>query len=118
MNTRVDSDGEDTLLLELFRAIASGLTDRASELLATFPGLAKQSIMTGPTRASPTPYYFDEIKHYVYEGDTAMHVAAAAYRLNLVDKLIANGASPTARNRRGAEPLHYAADGLAPLAMS
>ena len=111
MNTSVDSDGEDKVLLDLIRAIASGLTDRALELLVTYPGLATQSVKTGATRTSSTPFYFEEIPHYVYEGDTALHVASAAYRLEIVDRLVANGASPAARNRRGAEPLHYAADG-------
>ena len=54
----------------------------------------------------------DEIGHYVYAGDTALHVAAAAYRQEIVPKLIATGANVRARNRRGAEPLHYAVDGM------
>ena len=44
-------------------------------------------------------------------GDSALHMAAAACRLAVVEKLIAMGADVCARNRRGAEPLHYAVDG-------
>jgi hypothetical protein len=38
-------------------------------------------------------------------------VAAAAYQRELAESLVAKGADARARNRRGAEPLHYAADG-------
>ncbi len=44
-------------------------------------------------------------------GDTALHIAAAAYRTDLAQRLVAAGADVRARNRRGAEPLHYAATG-------
>jgi ankyrin repeat protein len=55
--------------------------------------------------------FFDEIKHYMYKGDTALHMAAAAYQERIAVELIARGADVRAQNRRGAEPLHYAADG-------
>jgi ankyrin repeat protein len=51
----------------------------------------------------------------MYEGDTALHMAAAAHQTRIVDELIARGADIRARNRRGAEPLHYAVDGGAGL---
>src|SRR5262249_38081810 len=51
------------------------------------------------------------IGHYAYAGDTPLHIAAAAYRPAIVHRLIALGADVRARNRRGAEPLHYAVDG-------
>jgi ankyrin repeat protein len=47
----------------------------------------------------------------MYKGDTALHMAAAAYQERIVVELIARGADVRAQNRRGAEPLHYAADG-------
>jgi hypothetical protein len=49
--------------------------------------------------------------HYMYEGDTALHMAAAAYQTSIVEALIVRGADVRARNRRGAELLHYAVDG-------
>ena len=58
------------------------------------------------------PYHIDKIGHYVYSGDTALHIAAASYREEIARKLIAIGADVHARNRRGAEPLHYAVDGM------
>ena len=47
----------------------------------------------------------------MYTGDTALHVAAAAHHPGLTRELLLRGARVRARNRRGAEPLHYAADG-------
>ena len=38
-------------------------------------------------------------------------MAAAAYQTHIAAELIAKGADVRARNRRGAQPLHYAADG-------
>jgi ankyrin repeat protein len=55
--------------------------------------------------------FLDAIAHHVYGGDTALHIAAAAYQGEVARALIAAGADVRARNRRGAEPLHYAADG-------
>jgi ankyrin repeat protein len=46
------------------------------------------------------------------EGDTALLIAAAAYHIGIVDELIARGADVRAKNRLGAEPLHYAVDGI------
>ncbi len=53
-----------------------------------------------------------EIGHYVYVGDTALHVAAAGYGARAARALVDAGADVAARNRRGAAPLHYAADGI------
>ena len=61
---------------------------------------------------SSPDYYFKEIEHYVYSGDTALHIAAAAYALEISKELLARGANVRHRNRRGAEPLHYAVDGI------
>lgn len=63
------------------------------------------------TGASASEFFFEPIHHQIYIGDTALHVAAAANREDIVRDLIAKGADARARNRRGAEPLHYAADG-------
>jgi ankyrin repeat protein len=48
----------------------------------------------------------------VYAGDSALHIAAAAYEADLARELVTAGANVTAANRRGAEPLHYAVDGM------
>lgn len=109
--TRRD-DGQSFALMTLFRAIASRDQQEASCLLDAVPGLAQQVAEIGATRQVSTAYYFKEIEHYVYAGDTALHIAAAAYAREASKKLLASGASVRARNRRGAEPLHYAVDGI------
>ena len=98
-------------MLDLLHAIATHDGDEAARLLQASPALATSSVATGATRQEATPYYLDAIGHYVYAGDTALHIAAAAYDASLVHTLLAMGAGVDARNRRGAEPLHYAADG-------
>jgi ankyrin repeat protein len=53
------------------------------------------------------------IFHWIYAGDTALHLAAAGYRVEIVKLLVKAGADPNAAaNRRRASPLHYAADGF------
>jgi hypothetical protein len=98
-------------LMGLMQAIVADDAEAASRLLLAAPNLASISLVEGATRRGATDYWFEEIGHYVYRGDTALHVAAAAYRHGIVGKLIGIGADVRARNRRGAEPLHYAADG-------
>ncbi len=73
--------------------------------------LARACFPSGATRASATPWFLEELQHYVYAKDTLLHVAAAAYDVAVARALLEAGADVRARNRRGAEPLHYAADG-------
>ena len=105
-------DGQSSALMTLLHAIASHDQRQTSRLLAASPGLAQQVAKIGATRQVSTDYYFKEIEHYVYAGDTALHIAAAAYAREISKELLARGASVRARNRRGAEPLHYAVDGI------
>jgi ankyrin repeat protein len=64
----------------------------------------------GATRQQAGAFFFTDIAHYMYAGDTALHLAAAAFRRQVAALLVARGARCRAKNRRGAEPLHYAAD--------
>ena len=95
----------------LVKAIVSGDSARAIKLLDASPHLASERAARGATRQSAKENFFDRIKHYISEGDTALHMAAAAKQALLVRELIARGADVHAKNRRGAEPLHYAVDG-------
>ena len=99
-------------LQTLLRLIASRDRSTTSQLLAESPSLARQAIDVGATRAAASTYYYATIAHYVYAGDTPLHVAAAAYETGIAEELVARGAEVHARNRRGAEPLHYAVDGI------
>jgi hypothetical protein len=98
-------------LMELVHAIVAGDEAIASRLLAASQDLASACLEEGATRHGPEVYFLEEIRHHLYAGDTALHVAAAAYGQEIGRKLIAAGADVRARNRRGAEPLHYAVDG-------
>lgn len=52
------------------------------------------------------------IAHWIYAGDTLLHVAAAGHRVELVQLLLTAGAEVgAAGNHRRSQPLHYAADG-------
>jgi hypothetical protein len=99
-------------LMDLLRAVAVKDTATVLRLLAVSPALAAARLEEGATRQTANAYYLDEIEHYLYAGDTALHVAAAAYQVQIARGLIAVGADVRAKNRRGAEPLHYAADGM------
>src|SRR5688572_19197293 len=99
----------DQALMKLIGATAAGDFADAQRLLADNPALASTSLKRGATRRAPRPYYFEAIGHYVYAGDTVLHVATAAYSLALTRKLIRLRADVCAANRRGAQPLHYAA---------
>jgi ankyrin repeat protein len=98
-------------LLSLFRAIVRDDAAEASRLLQTEPSLARQCLATGAARKVAVDFFFKQIMHYMYAGDTPLHAAAAAYRKDIARFLIQNGADVGARNRRGAQPLHYSADG-------
>jgi hypothetical protein len=103
---------DDAALRRLMTAIAAG--DEASALaqLDGGPELASAALRGGATRAEASANYLPTIAHYVYAGDTALHAAGAAHRPPIVEALLARGANVAALNRRGATPLHYAADGL------
>jgi ankyrin repeat protein len=103
---------QEVALQTLLRLIASRDRSMASRLLAESPSLARQALDVGATRAEESPYYFEEIARFVYAGDTPLHIAAAAYETDIAEELVSRGAHVRARNRRGAEPLHYAVDGI------
>ena len=95
----------------LIAAIAGGDRSLARQLLAADQDLARARVAVGATRAEARAHFIDDIGHYVYAGDTALHIAAAAHSPDLVPALAAAGADVGAANRRGAQPLHYAVDG-------
>ena len=110
--TAGERDGpDDGALLAVFGAIASRDAPEIARRLDASPDLASRPIEVGATRQDPETYFLAAIRHYVYAGDTALHVAAAAHQPQVARSLVMRGAGVRARNRRGAEPLHYAADG-------
>ena len=105
-------DNQESALQVLFRAIASGDRSIVALTLARDPVLAQLSAATGATRQDAASYYFEAIARYTYAGDTALHIAAAAYAVDIAEQLVSGGARIRAVNRRGAEALHYATDGI------
>jgi ankyrin repeat protein len=96
--------------LDLVHAIISGNARKAASLLDASPALLHEQAAVGATRNGAQSYFFEPIAHYMYAGDTALHMAAAGFQYEIVQTLIDQGADCSARNRRGAQPLHYAAD--------
>ena len=99
-----------TSFLEFIRLVVDGDIDEVSRRLAASPALAAAASEVGATRHEASTFFFADIAHYLYAGDTALHMAAAAFRRPVAELLVAHGADCRAKNRRGAEPLHYAAD--------
>src|SRR5215470_5424450 len=102
---------ETSTFLEFIRLVVTGDTGRVSRRLSAAPALATTASPVGATRQQATDFFFTAISHYLYAGDTALHMAAAAFSRPVAELLLSHGADCRARNRRGAEPLHYAADG-------
>lgn len=96
--------------LDFVRLIVNGEVHEVSRWLQKDASFAVMSSDTGATARDSSTYFFAEIAHYLYRGDTALHMAAAAFSRPIAEVLAANGADCRARNRRGAEPLHYASD--------
>ena len=108
---RAPDHDRDAELRALFSVIATRDVPKALQVLAESPALARRAAETGASRQDPDTYYFATIAHHAYAGDTPLHIAGAAYATDIARELISRGADVRARNRRGAEPLHYATDG-------
>jgi len=91
---------------QLYAAILDDDATAVKKLLRRDAGLATAVV------AKPKLYQ-SKIFHWIYAGDTALHLAAAGYRVQIIKLLLAAGADPNAaQNMRKSGPLHYAADGF------
>jgi len=86
---------------QLLAAIVAGDLPAAETLLRQTKALATQRIDADR---------LIESIHWLYVGDTFLHLAAAALQPELATLLIECGAETNAINRRGASALHYACD--------
>ncbi len=118
---RVRTPTDEKALLDLLRSIARGDV-AALDVLAASPELVRQPVVGGATRDDAASWYLAEIEHYVYAGDTALHVAAAAYRPEIARLLLTRGALVGARNRAllagGADPHLANKSGSTPLELA
>jgi ankyrin repeat protein len=85
----------------IFEAILEGDREIA-QLLRKSPDLSRARI--------GQDHLVETIPHWLYRGDTPLHLAAAALRTEAAKLLLETGAEANADNRRGATPLHYACD--------
>ena len=89
----------------LYAAILDEDRARVKALLDSDPGLARRGVAG--------ERYESGIAHWIYAGDSVLHVAAAGHRVEIAGMLLAAGADVCAAgNRRRSQPLHYAADGF------
>jgi len=95
---------------DFMRLIVDTDVEQLTRILVKNPALATMASEVGASRQESAPFFFPNIAHYLYAGDTPLHMAAAAFRRDVAELLVAHGADCRAKNRRGAEPLHYAAD--------
>ena len=85
----------------IFRAVLKG-REEVAQLLRSSPDCARVRMSADELVKS--------IPHWLYIGDTSLHLAAAALRPEEAQLLLQAGADPNAENRRGATPLHYCCD--------
>jgi hypothetical protein len=91
---------------DLLKAIVADDRKTVASLLRENPELATRQV-------SAPKLYNSGIFHWLYKGDTALHLAAAGHRVEIVRLLLDTGANPNAAtNHRRSTPLHYAADGF------
>lgn len=89
----------------LFQAILDDDRATVQDLLTKDPSLVV-------ARTTEAKFHDEKIFHWLYVGDTALHLAAAGYRVEIVKQLLTAGADVNASmNHRRSGPLHYAADG-------
>jgi ankyrin repeat protein len=105
---------QDEALIELMRAIARGDQASVEAMIDANVGVASAQLYSGATRQQPLDFFLTEIQHHVYQGDTAIHVAAAASQPAIIRALVERGGRVDTTNRRGAQALHYAVDGAGP----
>jgi Ankyrin repeats (3 copies)/Ankyrin repeat len=110
ISSRRPPEAKDKDLMVLVKAIISGNTSKVLEIIKAAPDLLRKSATVGASRKAASQYFFREIGHYLYAGDTSLHMAAAGFKFEIGQILIDHGANCAAKNRRGAEPLHYASD--------
>jgi ankyrin repeat protein len=88
----------------LVKAILFNDRSSVKELLAQNAALARAG--------ASKPRLESSITHWIYAGDTALHVAAAGHRVEIGRSLLRAGADCRAVGKhRHSQPLHYAADG-------
>jgi len=95
--------------LDFIRAVVDGDVDEVSRSLARSRALATTPSSVGATRQGASTFFYAYIAHYLYAGDTALHMAAAAFRRPVAALLVMHLANWRAKKPPGAPPPQYAA---------
>lgn len=91
-------------MFEYCQLIVDNDKTQFSKLIADQPALAHAKI-------DRDHLFLGTLTHWLYRGDTLLHLAAAGHRSDIIQLLTNAGADPNARfNRRLSTPFHYAAD--------
>lgn len=108
---------DDAWLLRCSRMTRRSHEERGSALLAAIIGADLQAVQAELERDPSLVSYrvlrdtfVESIPHWLYVGDTLLHLAAASLQDDISETLLRRGAAVAAINRRGASPLHYACD--------
>jgi hypothetical protein len=97
--------GGADMMNAVIEAIVEDDRARVQELLKAEGSLARSLF-------EEARFFDSKIFHWIYVKDTPLHLAAAGYRVEIAQLLLAAGADPNERmNHRRSGPLHYAADG-------
>jgi hypothetical protein len=94
----------DRELIRLVSLILQGDAGKVPGMIAASPGLATSCFQTGASRTSEEPYFLAQIGKYIYAGDTALHIAAAAYQVQIVEQLIGAGGRCTRKKSLRIQP--------------
>src|SRR5262245_52947923 len=89
-------------LMKIVKAVMSGQEAAMRQLLKASPDVVRVRF--------EQDYLVRAIPHWLYVGDTPLHLAAAALKVSAVRLLLRAGANSNAENRREATPLFYACD--------
>ena len=90
------------LMEDILKAVMSGQEAAMRQLLKASPEVIRVRF--------EQDYLVEAIPHWLYLGDTLLHLAAAALKVPAVRLLLGAGADSNAENRREATPLFYACD--------
>ena len=79
------------VFFDFIRYVVNGDIADVCRGLAANPSFANVPSDVGATREDPRTFFFIEIARYLYAGDTALHMAAAAFRRPVAELLVAHG---------------------------
>lgn len=93
-----------SVFLDFVQFVLDGDEDEVSHRLSATPVLATTASPVGASRQEATTFFFTKIAHYLYAGDTALHMAAAAFSRPMAELMVSHGADCRAQTIIGGGP--------------